>query len=163
MRRAAKRDANEREIIALWESLGCYVEPVSSPGAADTLVHFDGHLWRAEVKGAKRGLTDLQVEHFTAVYNAGVATYVVRTPQDAAMLLEDTLDPWTPSMGALAGAERKEREHRPGHSRARTVMDMCRVDHCIVSRLDGQAVCAKHRLCSIGHVGCSMQHPGVNP
>lgn len=144
MRRAAKRDANEREIIALWERLGCYVEAVSSPGAADTLVHFDGHLMRAEVKGAKRGLTQLQVEHFTAAYNAGVATYVVRTPQDAAMLLETTLAPWTPSTGALAGAEIKERKHRPGHDRARVVADLCKSIACPTSRLPGRYFCAVH-------------------
>lgn len=149
MRRAAKRDANEREIIAIWERLGCYVEPLSSPGAADTLVHFDGHLLRAEVKGAKRGLTALQVEHFTAAYNAGVATYVVRTPSEAAMLLEDTLPPWTPAAGALGGAERKERTYRPGHSRAGTLAEQCKKDDCATSRLPGLPWCAEHMGCPL--------------
>lgn len=151
MRRAAKRDANERAIIKTWEALGAYVEVVSGPGLADTLVHYRGELFRAEVKGAKRGLTKRQVENFKSAYEAGVFTYILRSPDDAYVLLrEQYLDAhrsllvWTPAHGALAGAERKERAFRPGTDKARTVEELCARDGCGRSKSPGLGECAPH-------------------
>jgi hypothetical protein len=143
-RHAKKRDLNEVGIIAMWNQMGAYVESISGPGLMDTLVHYDGHIFRAEVKGAKRGLTPKQVEHFTKAHHSGVPTYIVRTPADAAMLLETTLDPWTPEMGALAGAVRKERARRPGRDRALTNAEACGEAFCATSRLPGFDRCAAH-------------------
>jgi hypothetical protein len=144
-RRAAKRDLNEREIIAYWERCGCWVESVSGKGTPDTRVHFDASTsWRAEVKGAKKGLTPAQVANFTAAHKHGIPTYVVRTTTDAANLLHATLEPWTPEDGALAGAARKEREHKPGYSKATRVVDLCAIDNCLTSRLPLAATCQAH-------------------
>lgn len=143
-RRAAKRDSNEREIIALWRRLGCWVESVSGKGSPDTRVHYDGDTWRCEVKGARRGLTEAQVENFTAAHKHDVPTYVIRTLADAANLLETTLEPWKPEDGALAGAARKERKHKPGHSRARRVSEQCGEPFCPRSRVHGEPWCRTH-------------------
>lgn len=151
MRRAAKRDDNERAIIALWEALGCYVETISGKGSPDTLVHFDGNIFRCEVKGAKNGLTEAQVDSFTAAHEHGVPTYMVRTVADAAMLLETTLNPWVPEDGALAKAARNERPFRPGTDKARTVDEMCKRDNCTTSRSPGQEECAAHAAETFAH------------
>lgn len=143
-RHAAKRDANEREIIATWERLGCWVETSSERGKPDTRVHRHGQVWRAEVKGAKRGLTEAQVENFTEAYRHGVPTYVVRTAAAAADLVFGRLAPWTPADGARAGAATVLRKHRPGYSKARAVGELCAREHCPRSRLPKKSTCHKH-------------------
>jgi hypothetical protein len=110
----------------------------------DRLVFHRGRVYLAEVKGARRGLTKAQVEKFTSLGVDGIAVYVVRTAEDARALLAGALAPWRPSDGARAGAEKKERKHRPGHSRARTLREMCVVDGCARSALAGGAWCALH-------------------
>jgi len=124
--------------------MGAYVESISGKGSPDTLVHFDGALLRCEIKGAKRGLTTAQVENFTKAYSARVFTYIIRTQTDAAALLKREMLPWGPADGALAGAARKERPFRHGTDRARSVSELCRTDHCAISRSPGLTKCAAH-------------------
>jgi hypothetical protein len=152
-RHAKKRDDNERAIIKTWEARGAYVEEVSGPGLADALVHYKGEIYRAEVKGAKRGLTPKQVENFTRAYKADVPTYIIRSVEDARDLLEAMSGTlllvrlaWDPKKGALAGAARKERSFRPGTDRARTLAESCKVDCCITSAVPGSTPprCAAH-------------------
>jgi hypothetical protein len=151
-RHAAKRDGIERAIIRTWEAMGAYVESVSGPGLADTLVHHKGRLYRAEVKGAKRGLTPKQVENFTKAHGADIHTFIIRSPEDARTLLTMRDDPdwyrliWTPEHGALAGASRKERAFRPGTDKARTLAESCKVECCITSAVPGSSPprCAAH-------------------
>lgn len=50
MRRAARRDANEPEIITALEQLGFAVERVSSPGIPDLLMSRAGQWYVAECK-----------------------------------------------------------------------------------------------------------------
>jgi hypothetical protein len=145
MRTAAKRDANEREIISTLESLGCYVESVSGPGLADTLVHCNGCLWRAEVKGAKRGLTARQVIQFGSAHKAGVPTFILRTPNDAVAMLAGRLRAWHPIDGACA-PQVKQRKHRPGYSKARTLGEMCAAAGCAISRRRAGPFCTEHRV-----------------
>lgn len=151
MRRAAKRDDVEREIIKAWETMGAYVESVSGPGLADTLVHYRGQVYRAEVKGAKRGLTPKQVENFTKAFNAGVPTYIIRTTGEAVILLRGDAVTiprlrWKPEHGALAGAARKERPFRPGTDKARTLAESCKEAFCNTSAVPGTTPprCAGH-------------------
>ena len=143
-RHAAKRDANEHDVSAVWASAGARSESVSAKGMPDRLVFHRGRVYLAEVKGARRGLTKAQVEKFTSLGVDGIAVYVVRTAEDARALLADTLTPWRPVDGARAGAEKKERKHRPGHSNAREISEMCRADWCLTSQLPGKRMCAKH-------------------
>jgi hypothetical protein len=147
---AAKRDANERAIFKTWEDLGVYVEPLSGPGLPDALVHSQGGLFRAEVKGAKRGLTPAQVKSFTKAYEAGVPTFIIRTVTDAYALVNRTEHAdtckWKPEHGALAGAARKERAFRPGTDRARTLEECCKREGCATSCVTGSNPkrCAAH-------------------
>lgn len=153
VRLAAKRDKNERAIISTWEAMGAYVESVSGKGSPDTLVHHKGRLFRAEVKGAKRGLTKAQVESFTRAHGAGVPTFIIRTVDDARDMLECPPGTglyaallWKPEKGALAGASRKERAFRPGTDKARTLAETCKVDFCTTSAVPGTVPprCAAH-------------------
>lgn len=143
-RHAKKRDSNEGPIKEVWREMGAYAEPISNPGSMDHLVHYRGHAYRAETKGAKRGLTAMQVESFTKAYAAGVSTYIIRTPLDARQMLCGQLPPWTPDDGALAGAERKARGFRPGCDKARTLQEMCRTYGCATSRVPGFQRCQAH-------------------
>ena len=69
MRRAARRDANEPEIIAALTALGAHVEQLSQDGVPDLLISYRRRLYLMEVIGpakAKRyratgGLTPAQV------------------------------------------------------------------------------------------------------
>jgi hypothetical protein len=145
-RHGKKRDLNEVGIIEYWNQMGAYVESVSGPGLADTLVHYDEQMFRAEVKGAKRGLTPKQAECFTKAHAVGVPTYIIRTPDDARAMLQHTLCPWDPKDGALAGASRKERPFRPGTDKARSLDETCKADFCTTSAVPGTRPprCAAH-------------------
>lgn len=79
-RRAAKRDANEREIIKAAESLGAEVRQLSSRGIPDLLVGYRGvnYLWEVKVKSGK--LTEDQ-EEFEKVWTG--QSCVIRTAQGA--------------------------------------------------------------------------------
>ena len=65
MRRAARRDANETEIIKAMRECGAYVKQINDEGAFDLLVSYRGETLLLEVKdGAKppsaRRLTDAE-------------------------------------------------------------------------------------------------------
>lgn len=149
-RHAAKRDDVEKAISAAWAAAGARSESISAKGMPDRLVFHRGRVYLAEVKGAKRGLTQAQIEKFTSLGVDGIHVYVVRTAEDARALLSGTLAPWKPSAMAVT-AEKKARanirrppEHRPGHSRARNVWEQCGVAFCPKSQLKGRRYCAEH-------------------
>ena len=50
MRRAARRDANERRVIDALRSCGAYVKQINDEGLADLLVYYRGHTLILEVK-----------------------------------------------------------------------------------------------------------------
>ena len=86
MRQAAKRDANEPEIIAALERVGAVVSQISDAGALDLIVGFRGDLSWIEVKdGAKsasrRKLKTGQVE--TLAKFAGYRVGVVKSVDEA--------------------------------------------------------------------------------
>ena len=56
-RRAAKRDANEREIIDVLKGIGCSVQQLSIKGCPDLLIGYHGKTFLAEIKGDKDKLT----------------------------------------------------------------------------------------------------------
>lgn len=65
MRRAARRDDNEQDIIASLRMAGAYVKVVNDEGAYDLLVWYNGHTLLLEVKDGKkppsaRRLTDAE-------------------------------------------------------------------------------------------------------
>lgn len=50
MRRAARRDANERQVIDALRACGAYVKQINDEGLADLLVFYRGHTLILEVK-----------------------------------------------------------------------------------------------------------------
>ncbi len=64
MRRAAKRDVNEPEIVAALERVGAVVFRVSGAGLPDLLVSFRGRWTPIEVKSGKNKLTEAQAASF---------------------------------------------------------------------------------------------------
>ena len=62
VRKAAKRDAVEREIIEALEAYGVAVTQLSQKGVPDLLCSYDGRWFLVEVKSAKGKLTEDQQE-----------------------------------------------------------------------------------------------------
>lgn len=63
-RRAARRDANESEIIQALMLAGASVRQLSGDGLPDLLVGIDDRNYLMEVKDGRNGLTEPQFEFF---------------------------------------------------------------------------------------------------
>lgn len=81
LRRAAKRDKNEPEIIAALVGVGAVVTPLSQGGVLDLLVGFRGDFLLLEVKD-KGGKTTPAQDAFIERYE-GYPIHVVYTVDDA--------------------------------------------------------------------------------
>jgi hypothetical protein len=91
MRRAARRDDNERDIIKAMRECGAFVKAVNDEGAFDLLVWYNGHTLLLEVKdGSKppsaRRLTDAE-QKFHDEW-PGNNLYIVNSVQEALDLLK---------------------------------------------------------------------------
>lgn len=91
MRRAARRDANEQDIIKALRECGAYVKSINDEGTFDLLVSYRGMTLLLEVKdGAKppsaRKLTDAE-QKFHDEW-PGKNLYIVTSVQDALELLK---------------------------------------------------------------------------
>ena len=86
---AAKRDANETEIIKALELTGASVLPISMGGVPDLLVYRRGHYYLMEVKSDKGSLTDDQVE-FHEKWKGPI--HIVRSPKEALDVLLVDID-----------------------------------------------------------------------
>lgn len=97
MRRAAKRDANERAIIDALESIGCTVEQLDKP--VDLLVGRNALNWLLEVKNSdgKNVVTDDQAK-FMARWKGQVR--IVWTPEDAIRCITES---YTEAINPLEG------------------------------------------------------------
>lgn len=80
MRQAAKRDANEQEIVSALEAVGCTVRRLSQKGLPDLLVGRQDVTYLLEVKERKGSLTSDQIEFFQ-LWQGHAA--IVRTVEDA--------------------------------------------------------------------------------
>jgi hypothetical protein len=82
VRRAAKIDANQPEIIAALERAGCIVQTLAAVGhgVPDLLVGVRGGNYLLEVKAIGGKLTDDQREWHG---EWGGAVHIVRTPEEA--------------------------------------------------------------------------------
>ena len=90
MRRAARRDDNEKEIIAAMRAEGAYVKAINDEGLFDLLVSHRGETLLVEVKdGAKppsaRRLTDAE-QKFHDEW-PGSDLYIVNSVEEAIALL----------------------------------------------------------------------------
>ena len=99
MRRAAKRDANEAEIIAALKNAGCTVTQLSQRGVLDLLVGYCGHWLLLEVKSDDGKLTDDQRQFIE--YHTDCPLAVVRTPTEALIALQSLLPRCTTAITAL--------------------------------------------------------------
>lgn len=85
-RRAAKRDANEPEIVQALVGMGALVELTSKP--LDMLVNVNGVIALADVKDPKRGrITDDQ-QTFIEKWD-GAPIYILRTVEDAVKMVNE--------------------------------------------------------------------------
>lgn len=81
---AARRDANEQDIIEALVAAGASVQPLSIKGVCDLLVGFQGVNYLIEVKADKGKLTDEQISFFeTWDGHCDVA----RTPEEALRII----------------------------------------------------------------------------
>ena len=83
MRRDAKRDGNESEIVQALEQSGATVERLNDGALPDLLVGFRGHNYLLEVKMPKTGrLTEAQKAWWQNVWWSGQRA-IVTTPEEA--------------------------------------------------------------------------------
>ena len=92
MRRAAKRDHSEPEIIAALKNLGCSVEQLSGEDIPDLLVGYRGVNFLFEVKTGSAALTEGQRKWHEGWMGLPVA--LVRCPMDALDAINFT---WAPA------------------------------------------------------------------
>ena len=90
MRRAARRDNNEPQVIAALREAGAYVKQINDEGAFDLLVWHQGRTLLIEVKdGAKppsaRALSPAEQKFHNEW--PGVNLHIVTSPQEALDLL----------------------------------------------------------------------------
>lgn len=91
MRTAARRDANEEQVVSALESCGAFVKKINDGGAFDLLVWYRGTTLLIEVKDGKkppsaRDLTPAE-KKFHAVW-PGSNLHIVLGPEDALDLLK---------------------------------------------------------------------------
>ena len=90
MRRAARRDDNEKEIVAALREAGAYVKAINDEGLFDLLVSYRGHTLLIEVKdGAKppsaRRLTNAEAKFHNEW--PGDNLHIVNSVEEALALL----------------------------------------------------------------------------
>ena len=90
MRRAARRDDNEKEIVAAMREAGAYVKAINDEGLFDLLVSYRGETMLIEVKdGAKppsaRRLTEAE-QKFHDEW-PGSNLYIINSVEEALSLL----------------------------------------------------------------------------
>jgi hypothetical protein len=85
-RRAAKRDANEYDIVDAFRAAGCSVEFLSRRGCPDLLIGCCGRDMLVEVKGYAGQLTDEQIEWHRAW--RGSVPVIVRSVDDVLALVQ---------------------------------------------------------------------------
>lgn len=89
MRRAAKRDTAEPQIVDMFRALGCSVERMDRP--CDLLVGFKGVSHLVEVKTGTKGygaVLNGNQQDFVRTWRGG-PVLIARTPEDAQALVND--------------------------------------------------------------------------
>ena len=87
MRRAAKVDVNQAQIVAAFRALGCSVKPAHAVGEGfpDLVIGYRGNDYLVEVKAPKGKLTPQQ-DQFRETWRGGY--HVARSTDDAIQLVE---------------------------------------------------------------------------
>jgi Holliday junction resolvase len=84
LRRAAKRDSTEPEIIKALEAHGCGVTQLSQEGVPDLICSYNGRWFLVECKSEKGKLTEDQAD-FMSKHDAWVT--VARSKEDVDLLM----------------------------------------------------------------------------
>jgi hypothetical protein len=90
VRRAARRDANEREIIEALRKAGAYVKQINDEGAFDLLVWHAGKTLLLEVKDGKKPPSARKLTEAEAAFHAewpGDNLFIVNSVDEALALL----------------------------------------------------------------------------
>lgn len=84
-----KRDSNERGLIRLLESAGCYVDQLSGRDIPDLLVtHPNGKIFTVEVKTEAGVLSDGQKAYMKRQVDRNALSFVCTTSGDVRLALE---------------------------------------------------------------------------
>jgi hypothetical protein len=90
VRRAARRDANEREIIEALHKAGAYVKQINDEGAFDLLCWHAGKTLLLEVKDGKKPPSARKLTEAEAAFHAewpGDNLFIVNSVDEALALL----------------------------------------------------------------------------
>lgn len=91
MRRAARRDANERRVIDALRACGAYVKQINDEGLADLLVFYRGHTLILEVKDGDKPPSARALTPAEAKFHAewpGTNLYIVNSEHEALDILK---------------------------------------------------------------------------
>jgi hypothetical protein len=91
MRRASRRDANERRVIDALRACGAYVKQINDEGAFDLLVFYRGHTLLLEVKDGDKPPSARALTPGEAKFHAewpGQNLYIVNSEHEALDILK---------------------------------------------------------------------------
>ncbi len=91
MRRASRRDANERRVIDALRACGAYVKQINDEGAFDLLVFYRGHTLLLEVKDGDKPPSARALTPAEAKFHAewpGQNLYIVNSEHEALDILK---------------------------------------------------------------------------
>ena len=88
MRRAARRDAAEPEIVKALRAVGALVKHLNDPDIGDLLIAYRGKWYVAEVKTGNAKRRPGQIKFATDAEGAGVSTPVLRSVDDALQMIQ---------------------------------------------------------------------------
>lgn len=91
MRRAARRDDNENEIVLFLRECGAYVKPVNHAGLFDLLVYYNGHTIFLEVKDGSKPPSARELSDAEKKFHSewpGDNLFVVTSVADAVEILK---------------------------------------------------------------------------
>lgn len=91
MRRAARRDANEDQVVSALQACGAHVETINDAGRFDLLVWYRGHTLLLEVKDGRKPPSARQLSPAEQKFHErwpGNNLHIVTGPEEALELLK---------------------------------------------------------------------------
>jgi hypothetical protein len=91
MRRAARRDVNERRVIDALKACGAYVKQINDEGLADLLVYYRGYTLLLEVKDGDKSPSQRALTPAEAKFHAewpGQNLHIVNSEHEALDILK---------------------------------------------------------------------------
>jgi len=91
MRLAARRNANEEQIVSALEACGAFVKKINDGGTFDLLVWYRGHTLLLEVKDGRKSPSARELSPAEQKFHdswPGDNLHIVLSPEDALALLK---------------------------------------------------------------------------